>query len=379
MAESNNSNDQTPNSKSDVSVPNPTVTTPTPNAGITPPTVSATTGHNRIGLTKDDYKGAKSTLCTGCGHDSISSNIMSAFFQSGIDPYSIAKMSGIGCSSKTPAYFISKASGFNTLHGRMPSTSTGVKLANSTLKLIGISGDGDTASIGMGQFVHMIRRNLPITYIVANNGVYGLTKGQFSATSEKGAKLKSGDTNAFGNIDICSLALELGCTFVARSFSGDPKHLIPLISAAMQHPGTAVIDVISPCVTFNNQADSLKSYDYMKEHKVTLQELGFIESFDTVQVDIKDGATESIQLPDGSTLTLRKLDSRTHNVRDRFAAQSLLWKSKNSAELLLGLFYISTSETNLVDSLSLPSTPLSKLTESTLRPTHLTEILEEYI
>lgn len=337
----------------------------------TPPvanTLTAASTNNRIGLSKDDYKGAKSTLCTGCGHDSISNHIATAFFQSGIDPFDVAKMSGIGCSSKTPGYFLSRASGFNTLHGRMPSASTGAKVANRHLKMIGISGDGDTAAIGMGQFIHMIRRNLPICYIIANNGVYGLTKGQFSATSERGAKLKTGEVNHFEQIDLCSLAIELGCTFVARSFSGDAKHLVALISAAMHHNGTAVIDIISPCVTFNNLPDSLKSYDYMKDHKITLQELGFIDAMDEIKIDIDEGSVEKVDMPDGSHLMIRKLDSKAHNVNDRNQAINILRTARSSTEVLLGLFYIDPRGQNLMDTLNLVDSPLSKLDESSLRP-----------
>lgn len=332
---------------------------------------------NKIGLTRNDYKGGNSTLCTGCGHDSISSNIIAAFFQSGINPYNIAKMSGIGCSSKTPAYFSSKSHGFNTVHGRMAPVSTGVKLANKNLQLIGVSGDGDTASIGMGGFVHMIRRNLPIAYVVANNGVYGLTKGQFSATADKGAKLKGGDLNPFDNIDLCSLALELGCSFVARSFSGDIKQLVPLLSAALKHNGTALVDVVSPCVTFNNHPGSTKSYDYVKEHKISLQELGLIEPNEEIKVDYPEGESQRVDMPDGSHLMLKKVNPKSHDVNNLGAALNLIRESKKSGEILTGLFYVDPKTNSLVDSMKLPSKSLAHHGEKDLRPS--ADALKEFL
>src|SRR5881394_1352901 len=227
---------------------------------------------NRFGLSIADYKGADSTLCAGCGHDAITAQIIKAFYEYGVEPHRVAKMSGIGCSSKTPAYFLSQSHGFNGVHGRMPALATGVMLANQTLISIGVSGDGDTASIGMGQFVHLLRRNIPMIYIVENNGVYGLTKGQFSATADLGSKKKDGLINELPPIDLCGLAIELGCGFVARSFAGDPKQLVALLKAAASHKGTAVLDVISPCVTFNNHEGSTKSYKYAKEQEVQLHE-----------------------------------------------------------------------------------------------------------
>ncbi len=341
---------------------------------------NATTSGNRVGLTKEDYKGSKSTLCTGCGHDSISTHISNAFFVSNIDPYDVAKMSGIGCSSKTPAYFVSRSHAFNSVHGRMAAVSTGVKLANRELSLIGVSGDGDTASIGIGGFIHMIRRNLPICYIVANNGVYGLTKGQFSATADQGAKLKTGDINPFQQIDLCSLAIELGCTFVARSFSGDAKQMVPLISAAMRHPGTAVIDVISPCVTFNNHEGSTLSYDYVKDHNIKLQEFGFIEAMQEIQVDYPEGEREVVKLPDGSSLVLRKLDSRLHDIHSRIAATAAIHNASSQHEILTGLLYVKDSSSNLLDSMTLTEIPLARLTQEDLRPgaSALTKIMDEW-
>ncbi len=335
---------------------------------------------NRVGLRRQDYNGSESTLCTGCGHDSITSHIISSLFQSGLNPYDIAKMSGIGCSSKTPAYFSSHSFAFNSVHGRMPAVTTGAKLANRKLKMIGVSGDGDTASIGIGSFVHLVRRNLPMVYIIENNGVYGLTKGQFSATAERGSKLKSGTLNSFEHIDLCQLALQLGCSFVARSFSGDAKQLVPLIEAAFQHNGTAVIDVISPCVTFNNHEGSTKSFETLREHNMKLQELGFIHAFDEIKVDYAEGSVEEIKLHDGSSLTLKKLNSIDHNVHDKMATFSLLQKHHNDGQVLTGLFYIDPNSTSLVDTLNLTDKPLCQLTEKDTRPSAeaLLKILENF-
>jgi 2-oxoglutarate ferredoxin oxidoreductase subunit beta len=331
-------------------------------------------------LEKKDYSGAGSTLCTGCGHDSISTHIISACHQSGIDPWDLAKMSGIGCSSKIPAYFISKSFSFNSMHGRMAPVATGAHVANHKMIMLGISGDGDSASIGLGGFAHLIRRNAQLAYIVANNGVYGLTKGQFSATADKGSKQKSGAFNAFGAIDICTLALELGCTFVARSFSGDAKQLVPLLQAALRHKGTAVIDIISPCITFNNHDGSTRSYTYVKEHDKVLQELGFIQPMEEIKVDYSEGSTEIVDLPDGSHLKLKKIDPRLHNLKDRYEAMKVLSQSREQGEILTGLFYIDESRESLRDVLCLGSKSLSSLTEHELRPSPkvLTEIMSEF-
>ncbi|GIL18423.1 MAG: 2-oxoglutarate ferredoxin oxidoreductase subunit beta [Oligoflexia bacterium] len=323
---------------------------------------------NKINLEKKDYVGGVSTLCTGCGHDQITNHIVTAFYNLSINPHDVAKMSGIGCSSKTPGYFLSKAHGFNSMHGRMAPVSTGSKVANQHLIHIGVSGDGDSASIGFGGFAHLMRRNLPMTYIVANNGVYGLTKGQFSATADKGAKLKSGEQNPFENIDLCTMALDLGCTFIARSFSGDAKQLVPLLQAALKHKGTALIDVISPCVTFNNHDGSTKSFSYVKEHDISLQELGFIPATEAITVDYAEGTMEVVQLPDGSQLTLKKLNSREHNVHSRLDAAKLLYESKEKGELLTGLLYIDETRSNFSDTLNLCDKPLAHLTEKELRP-----------
>lgn len=332
----------------------------------TQPTAPAT---NSVGLTKKDYSGSASTLCTGCGHDMISNHVITACYQAGIHPFQLAKMSGIGCSSKIPAYFISNSFSFNSMHGRMAPITTGAKVCHADLTMLGVSGDGDTASIGLGGFAHLIRRNLPVCYIVANNGVYGLTKGQFSATADKNAKLKTGSSNPFETIDLCTLALELGCTFVARSFSGDAKQLVPLIQAALKHKGTAVIDVFSPCITFNNHDGSTKSYNYVKSRDVVLQELGFYAPQDEVVVDYQEGSKELIQLPDGSKILLNKIDSRLHNVHDRLEATKVLTEARHKGEVLTGLFYINEQEPSLIDNLNLTEKPLGFLSEQELRPT----------
>src|SRR5689334_24156845 len=241
---------------------------------------------NLIGLTRNDYKGLPSTLCKGCGHDSISARIISVAYDLSINPTQLIKMSGIGCSSKTPAYFLNQSHGFNSLHGRMPSATTGALLANHTLKAIGVSGDGDTTSIGLGQFIHLVRRNVPMVYIVENNGVYGLTKGQFSATADEGQKLKTGVVNDMPPMDLCALAVELGCGFVARGFAGDPKQMVNILKAAIAHDGTCVIDVISPCVTFNNHEGSTKGYTYAKEHQELLHQIGFVPEYEQIEIEM---------------------------------------------------------------------------------------------
>lgn len=323
---------------------------------------------NGIGLNRKDYVGGTSTLCTGCGHDQITNHIISALFSSSVDPHSVAKMSGIGCSSKTPGYFLSSSHGFNSMHGRMAAVSTGSKIANHSMMHIGISGDGDTASIGLGGFVHLLRRNLPMVYIVANNGVYGLTKGQFSATSDLNAINKVGQTNSFGAIDLCSLALDVGCQFVARSFSGDAKQLIPLIQAAMKFQGTALIDVISPCVTFNNHEGSTKSFNYVKAHDVVLQELGFIQDGESIQVDYAEGEFETIHLMDGTALVLKKINSKEHDVRSRLKAMSLIYEAKENGQIVTGLLYFDDSSSTYIDNLNLSTKPLSQMTADELRP-----------
>jgi 2-oxoglutarate ferredoxin oxidoreductase subunit beta len=322
---------------------------------------------NALGLALNDYKGAASTLCAGCGHDAVTGQIVRAFYQRGIDPRRVAKFSGIGCSSKTPAYFLNQAHGINSVHGRMPSVATGALLANRDLIGIGISGDGDTASIGMGQFIHLVRRNLPMLYIVENNGVYGLTKGQFSATADLGSLLKSGVANEMPPIDLCSLAIELGASFVARSFSGDPKQLAVLLEAALAHRGTAILDIISPCVTFNNHEGSTKSYTYAKQHEIPLHEIGFVPAEETLSADYEPGETQVLELHDGSKITLKKLE-REHDPSDRLAALDLLRRTRDEGLFLTGLFYVNPEQPVFTDMLKLHDTPLAQLDASVVRP-----------
>src|SRR6058998_871515 len=263
---------------------------------------------NRLGLKTADYQGGKSTLCAGCGHDAISNQIVRAFYEMSVKPERVAKFSGIGCSSKTPAYFLSRAHGFNAVHGRMPAIATGAALANHSLLGIGVSGDGDTASIGLGQFMHMVRRNIPLIYIIENNGVYGLTKGQFSATADEGSKLKTGVLNDLPPMDLCALAVQLGCGYVARGFAGDPKQMINILKGAVAHDGLSVIDVISPCVTFNNHEGSTKGYTYSKEHDELLHQIGFVPGYEQIEIEMEPGTMREVELPDGSRIFLRKLE-----------------------------------------------------------------------
>lgn len=335
---------------------------------------------NRLGLQKADYIGGKSTLCTGCGHDSITNHIITAFHQSSVDPYKVAKLSGIGCSSKTPAYFLGKAHGFNTIHGRMAPVATGVHLANSRQLLIGVSGDGDTASIGLGSFAHMLRRNVPMIYVVENNGVYGLTKGQFSATADRGSKQKSGFVNPYASIDLCALALEMGCTFVARSFSGDAKQLVPLLNLAIRHRGTAFIDVISPCITFANHEGSTRSFDVVRAKNVHLQELGFIQPQAEVKVDYAEGASQVVEMPDGGKLVLKKLLSADHDISNRNLAFERLNESRAKGEFLTGLFYWDQKSVPLAEALAVVDKPLARLGEAETRPSEqaLDEMLDRF-
>src|SRR6202041_1454398 len=262
---------------------------------------------NRIGLQVLDYRGGKTTLCAGCGHNVISERIIDAFYEMGVQPERLMKLSGIGCSSKSPAYFMSRSHSFNSVHGRMPSVSTGAILGNHTMLALGVSGDGDTASIGMGQFVHLLRRNLPMIYIIEDNGVYGLTKGQFSATADLGSKLKTGVINDLPPIDTCAMAIQLGATYVARSFSGDKRQLLALIKGALAHNGTSMLDVISPCVTFNDHEGSTKSYKFLQENDEPINEIGFVASFDDIEVDYDSGEVLDVEMHDGSHVRLRKL------------------------------------------------------------------------
>src|SRR5579862_9784393 len=273
---------------------------------------------NRIGLPVLEYRGSKTTLCAGCGHNAISERIIDAMYEMGVQPERLMKLSGIGCSSKSPAYFMSRSHSFNSVHGRMPSVSTGAILGNHTMLALGVSGDGDTASIGMGQFVHLLRRKLPMIYIIEDNGVYGLTKGQFSATADLGSKLKTGVLNDLPAIDTCALAIELGATFVGRSFSGDKKQLNAMLKAAIAHKGTVMLDVVSPCVTFNDHEGSTKSYKYVKEHEEILQEVSFVPHFEDIAVEYDAGTTLDVTMHDGSHLQLRKLEpdyDPTHRIR----------------------------------------------------------------
>jgi 2-oxoglutarate ferredoxin oxidoreductase subunit beta len=322
---------------------------------------------NALGFTRRDYEGKISTLCAGCGHDSISAAIIQAVFDLDLEPHRIAKLSGIGCSSKTPDYFLGQSHGFNSVHGRMPSVLTGANLANRDLIYLGVSGDGDSASIGIGQFVHAMRRGVNMVYIVENNGVYGLTKGQFSATSDKGSKSKRGVANLDSPIDLVALALQLGATFVARSFSGDKTQLAPLIEAAISHKGAAFIDCISPCVAFNNHDGSTKSYDYVREHNEAVNRLDMIPSREAITADYAAGAAADIKLHDGQTLRLRKLHA-DYDPHDRAEAMGFLTRHAAKGEIVTGLLYVDPEPDDLHDSLKTVATPLNKLADSALIP-----------
>jgi 2-oxoglutarate ferredoxin oxidoreductase subunit beta len=323
---------------------------------------------NRLGLAIADYKGSESTLCPGCGHDAITSQIIRAFYEYGVEPHRVAKLSGIGCSSKTPAYFLGRAHGFNGVHGRMPAIATGVMLANRTLISIGVSGDGDTASIGMGQFVHLLRRNIPMIYIVENNGVYGLTKGQFSATADYGSKSKSGEMNDLPAIDICTMAIELGCNFVCRSFAGDPKQMVALLKAALAHRGTALFDVISPCVTFNNHDGSTKSYKYAKDHEELLHEISFVPFFEQITVDYKEGEVKDVEMHDGSHIRLRKV-GHDFDPTNKGEALSMLRRCYESGEFLTGLIYINEEKPDFLTLLNMIDDPVATLPQERVQPT----------
>ncbi len=325
-------------------------------------------GTNAIGLTRADYRGAPTTLCQGCGHNAISSQIVAAMYELNVVPEKVVKLSGIGCSSKSPAYFLNRSFSFNGVHGRMPSLALGALFADTSMHGLGVSGDGDTASIGMGQFKHLIRRNLPMVYIVENNGVYGLTKGQFSATAEKGLTLKHEGTNIFMPVDICLEALASNATFVARSFAGDPKQVKELLKAAISHRGIAVLDLISPCVTFNNKDDTIHSYVFGKEHEVRLHDLIFTPARDMLTVeDFEEGTARDVELYDGSVITLRKLD-KDYNPRDRQSAFRVLEEGRENRELLTGLIYVDTESPSMFDQYHLPEKPLNRLTEKEIRP-----------
>lgn len=322
---------------------------------------------NIIGLAKTDYKGLDSTLCSGCGHDSISSQIITACYELGVRPEGIIKFSGIGCSSKSPAYFMNRSFGFNTLHGRMPSVAQGALMANHTLQGIGVSGDGDTGSIGIGQFIHLVRRNLRMVYVIENNGVYGLTKGQFSATSDIGQELKHAGKNELPPIDLCREAIVAECGFVARSFAGDPKQVVPLIKAALSHRGTAVLDIISPCVTFNNRDESTKSYAWGKANDERVNDFGFVMSQEEIQIEQEPGTVKEVELHDGSRIVLKKLDS-SHDPTDKQAALRLLTEAHDNQQFITGLLYVNGDRPNLAEVHHLDQTPLAHYQQDKLRP-----------
>ena len=332
---------------------------------------------NNLDLPMDNYKGGKSTLCPGCGHDAISSVVIRAAWENSIPPDGIAKMSGIGCSSKTPAYFLQQSHGFNTAHGRMPSVTTGANVANKDLNFLAVSGDGDTASIGIGQFIHAIRRNLNMLYIIENNGVYGLTKGQYSATAEEGSKKRKGTPNELKQIDLCAMALNLGCSFVARSFSGSRKQLTALIRAGMSHRGMAVIDVISPCVTFNNNEESFKSLQYVKNNDIELHALDYIPHFNPIdEIEVPSGGYKEVKLHDGSYLRLETI-SEEHDVSDRMMALNAVIEAEKEDKHVTGLLYFEEGKQTLDETENLVDIPLADLPEEMMRPSK--ETLDELL
>jgi 2-oxoglutarate ferredoxin oxidoreductase subunit beta len=322
---------------------------------------------NDIGFTRRDYEGKVSTLCAGCGHDSISAAIVQACFEIDLEPHRLAKLSGIGCSSKTPDYFLGASHGFNTVHGRMPSVLTGANLANRELIYLGVSGDGDSASIGLGQFAHAIRRGVNMAYIVENNGVYGLTKGQFSATADKGSKSKKGVVNSDSGIDLTGLAMQLGATFVGRSFSGDKEQLVPLIKAALRHKGAAFIDVLSPCVAFNNHKGSTKSFDWVREHNEAVNRIDIMQGRAPLVARYDPGALIEIAQHDGSVLSLRKVDA-DYDPTDRVAAMSFLHQRQAVGEIVTGLLYVDPEAEDLHDALNTIERPLNALSNRELTP-----------
>jgi 2-oxoglutarate/2-oxoacid ferredoxin oxidoreductase subunit beta len=322
---------------------------------------------NERGFTHRDYEGAISTLCAGCGHDSISSALIQACFELDIEPHRVAKLSGIGCSSKTPDYFLGQSHGFNSVHGRMPSVLTGANLANRNLIYLGVSGDGDSASIGLGQFVHCIRRGVNMVYITENNGVYGLTKGQFSATADRGSKSKAGGTNTDAPIDLVSMAMLAGATFVARSFSGDKQQLVPLIKAAIAHNGPAFIDVISPCVAFNNHAGSTKSFDFVREHNESVNRIDFIEGRAEITVDYAPGEIQDVEQHDGSIIRLHKIDDG-YDPTNRVAAMDYLQKHHEEGEVVTGLLYLDPNPRDMHGYLRTVDVPMNRLGVKELCP-----------
>ncbi|MFI5281191.1 MAG: 2-oxoacid:ferredoxin oxidoreductase subunit beta [Gemmatimonadales bacterium] len=322
---------------------------------------------NALGYTHRDYEGSISTLCAGCGHDSITAAIIEACFELSVEPHRVAKISGIGCSSKTPTYFLGNSHGFNSVHGRMPSVLTGANLANRDLLYLGVSGDGDSASIGFGQFAHAIRRGVNMVYIVENNGVYGLTKGQFSATADRGSKSKRGLVNSDSAIDMVAIALQLGASYVARSFSGDKDQLVPLIKGAIEHEGAAFIDVISPCVAFNNHAGSTKSFDYVREHNEAVNRLDVITGRAPIKLDQAPGTVQVVEQHDGSRLVLRKLNA-DYDANDRLAAMSFLQNHAAKGQIVTGLIYLDNEPEDLHGSLNTIAAPLNELGEKELCP-----------
>jgi 2-oxoglutarate/2-oxoacid ferredoxin oxidoreductase subunit beta len=334
---------------------------------------------NHIGLEVIAYKGGRTTLCAGCGHNSITERLIEAYWEMGVQPWQVAKLSGIGCSSKTPAYFLGQSHGFNAVHGRAPAVATGAMMANHLLKCVVVSGDGDTASIGLGQFMHMLRRNVPLIYIIENNGVYGLTKGQFSATADLGSTLKTGAPNTLTPVDCCLAGIELGATFIARSFSGDKRQLLAILKACIAHDGLSVVDIISPCTTFNDHEGSTKSYSYVKDHEEPLHELGFVPFYQDIEVQIEEGETREVEMHDGSRLLLKKL-GREYDPTDKLGAIEALHKSAAKEEVLTGVLYVDTARQNFVQMQRLPSSPLATLPESRIRPSReaLEQINEEF-
>ncbi len=333
---------------------------------------------NRIGLELAQYKGGKTTLCAGCGHNAISERIIECFFEMGVQPWQVAKFSGIGCSSKSPAYFLSLSHGFNGVHGRAPALATGAILANRNLLGVLVTGDGDTASIGIGQFVHLLRRNLPLIYILEDNGVYGLTKGQFSATADLGSRLKTGVVNELPPIDCCLLGIELGATLVARSFSGDKRQLQAILKACIAHQGLSIVDVISPCVTFNDHEGSTKSYSYMKEHDEPLHEVSFVPAYEDIAIEMAEGEVREVELHDGSKLRLRKL-GRDYDPTSKLNAIQTLHQAHESGEVLTGILYVDNQAKHFVELLNLVDEPLGTLPPERVVPARaaLEEIMEE--
>ncbi len=322
---------------------------------------------NKLGLTVRDYEGSMSTLCAGCGHDSITAAIVRAFYELDTPPHMLAKLSGIGCSSKTPTYFVSGAHGFNSAHGRMPAIATGASAANKELLYIGVSGDGDSLSIGLGQMCHAIRRNVSMLYIIENNGVYGLTKGQFSASSDIGSKSKKGEANTQPPIDPVMLALSIGATFVARSFSGDKAQLVPILKAGLLHKGFALVDVISPCVTFNDHEGSTKSYVHTRKHQLPIIEADFVPHKSEIVADYPEGSTTSVTMHDGSVVRLRKV-AADYDPSDRSAVSSYLQKHQSKGEIPTGLLYLDESGVEMHEGAKTVDTPLTRLPFEELCP-----------